>query len=131
MIAALLTAVPTVALPTAAALLGAATPSPMPTPAIQVDPDLGSPGILGFVFTFVLALVLIALVLSMSRHLRKVDRNARLSAAADDEPAPSSGTSAHMAAPATTSADVSEGETGGDVGGSAGRGGDDEAEGRA
>lgn len=65
-----------------AALLVAA-PAPSPTPAVQVDPNLGSPGILGFVFTFVLALVLIALVLSLSRHLRTVDRNARLATATD------------------------------------------------
>lgn len=64
----------------------AVTPSPTPSPAIQVDPNLGSPGILGFVFTFALALVLIGLALSLTRHLRKVDRNARLAAAAETPP---------------------------------------------
>ena len=70
----------------AATIAAAVTPSPAPSPAVQVDPNLGSPGILGFVFTFALALVLIGLALSLTRHLRKVDRNARLAAAAETPP---------------------------------------------
>lgn len=76
------------------ALLLAATPSPAPSPLPQADPSLGSPGFIGFVFTFVLALVVIGLALLMSRELRKVNRNARLAAAEEaagrrgaDEPA--------------------------------------------
>lgn len=65
-------------------LLLAVAPSPSPTPQPQVNPNLGSPGFIGFVFTFVLALALIGLVLSMSRHLRSVNRNARLEAAAQE-----------------------------------------------
>ena len=87
----MISAVLAVAVPTAVAAVvpAAATPAPSPSPssAVTVDPNLGSPGILGFVFTFVLALALIALVLSLARQLRKVDRNARLAAVteADDE----------------------------------------------
>ncbi len=66
------------------ALLVAATPSPSPSPLPQADPSLGSPGFIGFVFTFVLALVVIGLALLMSRELRKVNRNARLAAAAEE-----------------------------------------------
>ena len=64
-------------------LLLAATPSPSPSPLPQADPSLGSPGFIGFVFTFVLALVVIGLALLMTRELRKVNRRARLAAAAE------------------------------------------------
>jgi hypothetical protein len=65
------------------ALLLAATPGPSPSPLPQADPSLGSPGFIGFVFTFVLAVVVIGLGLLMTRELRKVNRRARLAAAAE------------------------------------------------
>jgi hypothetical protein len=90
----------------------AATPSPSPSPAPQADPSLGSPGFVGFLFTFLLAAAVIALVWSMSRQLRKVDRNARLAAAAEegaaDEPAddePTGGSADDEAAADEPSAD--------------------------
>lgn len=61
----------------------AATPSPSPSPLPQADPSLGSPGFIGFVFTFVLALVVIGLALLMTRELRKVNRRARLTATSE------------------------------------------------
>ena len=56
------------------AALAAATPSPSPsvTPA-----GGGSPGFLGFVFTFGLAIAAAGIFLSLTRHLRIVDRRAR------------------------------------------------------
>jgi len=47
--------------------------------------DAGSPGILGFVATFVLALAVIGLMLSLTRHLRRV-------AASPEPPEPDDGT---------------------------------------
>ena len=58
--------------------------APTPTPQPQVAPTLGSPGFVGFLFTFLLAAALIALAWSLTRQLRKVDRNARLKAAAEE-----------------------------------------------
>lgn len=73
----------------------------------KVTPDDGgSPGFLGFVFTFAVALALVGLILSMRRHLRTVDRNARL-----QPPIPTS-TSEQVVAQATTSSDVGSGEGG-------------------
>ncbi|MGV8978178.1 MAG: hypothetical protein ACOH17_09055 [Cellulomonas sp.] len=39
--------------------------------------SLGSPGIAGFIVTFVLAVALIGLFLSLTRHLRIVERRSR------------------------------------------------------
>lgn len=55
-------------------LLGAATPSP--EPATIPPADITSPGIVGFIFTFGLALVCVLLFLSLTKHLRKVNRRA-------------------------------------------------------
>jgi len=41
-------------------------------PAQTTAADTGSPGLLGFVATFVLALAVIGLMLSLTRHLRRV-----------------------------------------------------------
>jgi hypothetical protein len=59
-----------------AALL--ATPGPTPTP-VEMEPWTVSPGLEGFFWGFfVLALVSIPLFWSMTRHMRKVDHNARM-----------------------------------------------------
>ena len=58
--------------------------APTPSPAPQVDPQLGSPGFIGFLWIFLVAVALILLVMSMGRHLRKVQRNERLRAAAEE-----------------------------------------------
>ncbi|GIG28578.1 hypothetical protein [Cellulomonas marina] len=53
-----------------------ATPTPGPSPSTAVElgeSDLGSPGFLGFVVTFVLALAVIGLLLSLTRKLRRVN----------------------------------------------------------
>ena len=58
-------------------LVRAVTSTPTPSPTGTVATSLGSPGITGFVVTFVLAIALIGLFLSLTRHLRIVDRRAR------------------------------------------------------
>ena len=72
-------------------LLLAAAPSPSPS-ATSVIPGGGSPGILGFVFTFALAAAVILLALSMTRHLRRVDARAKPRDADEAPPAAGDGT---------------------------------------
>ena len=57
----------------------AAVPSPSPSPSdVTIDgTPLGSPGFLGFVFTFALAVAVVFLVLSLTKQLRVVDRRAK------------------------------------------------------
>jgi hypothetical protein len=58
-------------------LVSVVTPSPTPTPTGVAATSLGSPGITGFIVTFLVALALIGLFLSLTRHLRIVDRRSR------------------------------------------------------
>ncbi|MFJ3405809.1 hypothetical protein [Promicromonospora sp. NPDC090134] len=64
----------------AGALALAADPSPNPTEG-QLRPGLESwqvsPGLVGFLVTFVLALACVLLFLNMSKHLRRAGHNAR------------------------------------------------------
>jgi hypothetical protein len=60
----------------------AATPEPSPSPTAQAVGS-GSPGFLGFVFTFLLAVAAVLLFLSLTRHLRKVSRRAAQQEAED------------------------------------------------
>lgn len=67
--------------PLIAGVLAAATePSPNPTEG-QLRPGLEtwqvSPGLIGFVITFALALACVVLFLNMSKHLRRAGHNAR------------------------------------------------------
>jgi hypothetical protein len=64
------------------------TPSPFPSPSgVAVTASQGgSPGFLGFVFTFVLAVAVVLLFLSLTKHLRVVDRRAKQLGLDDDEP---------------------------------------------
>ncbi|HKP06835.1 MAG TPA: hypothetical protein VJU58_06245 [Microbacterium sp.] len=50
-------------------LPAAATPTPTPTPA--VDPNLVSPGVVGFLFTAIIAIAVIFLVWDMMRRIRR------------------------------------------------------------
>jgi hypothetical protein len=84
----------------------------------------GTGGFLGFVVTFLLAGALIALVLSLTRQLRKIDRNARAAALSDDPtdeaptPLPTPPTAAATPSTSTTSEQVvARGHTSSDVGG--------------
>ncbi|GAB2453981.1 hypothetical protein [Xylanimonas ulmi] len=58
--------------------LAAAAPSPSPSPAKQLDATTVTPGIAGFIATFLLVLAAIGLFLLMSRSLRRTGHNARL-----------------------------------------------------
>lgn len=57
--------------------LAAAAPSPSPSDVLVSDSEGGSPGFLGFVFTFALAVACVGLFLSLTRQLRVVDRRAK------------------------------------------------------
>lgn len=48
------------------------TPGPSPTAVVGPDPDLVTPGVAGFLVTFLLAVATILLLRSMTYHLRKV-----------------------------------------------------------
>lgn len=61
----------------------AVAPSPSPSTIEIPAEDQTSPGLLGFVVTFAVAGAVILLGLSLVRHLRVVDRNARRREAAD------------------------------------------------
>ena len=62
-----------------AAVVGvlAAAPSPSPSDVELTEPGAGSPGFLGFVVTFLLAVAAIGLFLSLTKQLRVVDRRAK------------------------------------------------------
>ena len=52
-------------------------PSPSPS-GVTIDPTQGgSPGFLGFVFTFLVAIAAVFLFLSLTKQMRKVDRRAK------------------------------------------------------
>lgn len=52
-------------------LLALAT-DPTPAPAFEGDPDTITPGVIGFVVTFLVAAVTVLLVLDMVRRIRRV-----------------------------------------------------------
>jgi len=55
----------------------AVTPSPYPSDITVTQSTGGSPGFLGFVFTFLLAVAAVLLFLSLTKQLRRVDRRAK------------------------------------------------------
>lgn len=85
--------------PLVGALAATSTPSPSPTSNLLqgIDPGDVSPGLLGFLPVFVIALACIGLFLSLTSKLRKVNRRqerldaeeaAAQAAAAPEDPAP-------------------------------------------
>ena len=68
----------------AALLLAAPAPSPSPSDVTIDGTPVGSPGFLGFVFTFLLAVALVFLFLSLTKQLRVVDRRAKKLGLDDD-----------------------------------------------
>jgi hypothetical protein len=82
-------------------MLIAATPSPYPSPSgVAVTASQGgSPGFLGFVFTFLLAIAVVLLFLSLTKQLRKVDRRAKQEGLLDDPDAGVGGIDAGAAGP--------------------------------
>lgn len=75
--------------------LATATAAPAPSPGGEVDPADISPGLLGFLPVFFIALACIGLFLSLTSKLRKVNRRQALldaeEAAAAGAPAPGAG----------------------------------------
>ena len=63
----------------------AATPSPSPSP--QFDPVTVTPGWVGFVITFLIAIVTVALILDMTRRVRRVRYRAEVREMLDAEEA--------------------------------------------
>ncbi|MCP2637827.1 hypothetical protein K0817_014835 [Microbacterium sp. HD4P20] len=53
------------------ALLGGAAATPTPTPTPQVDPELVTPGVEGFIITALVAVAVIFLVWDMMRRIRR------------------------------------------------------------
>ncbi|WP_205708836.1 hypothetical protein [Kineococcus siccus] len=74
-----------------AALL-AATPSPSPSTTPEVDADLVTPGLWGFVALFFLALAVYFLGRSMARRVRRVNQRARIEAELQEEESRADGT---------------------------------------
>ena len=94
----------------------AVTPTPSPTGAAATS--LGSPGITGFIVTFVLAVALIGLFLSLTRHLRIVDRRSRQREEPDEADAPAPGTGPGVVPPLQAGNDrAADDEAGGDEAG--------------
>lgn len=99
----------------------AAEPSPSPS-TVEIPPeDQTSPGLLGFLVTFAVAVAVIALAFSLVRHLRVVERNARRLEEEDAATAPGDAATAvsGTAAPGTAAASP-DGEASGDRPGPAG-----------
>lgn len=66
-------------------LLVSATPSPSPSPAF--DPTTVTPGWVGFVITFAVALLTVVLILDMNRRVRRVRYRSEVTEMLDAEDA--------------------------------------------
>ncbi|PVU83537.1 hypothetical protein DDP54_11655 [Cellulomonas sp. WB94] len=104
-------------------LVVAVTPTPSPSATGAAATSLGSPGITGFVVTFVLAVALIGLFLSLTRHLRIVDRRSRQREEQDEADASAPGAEEGVVPPAPAADDgAGSDEAGSDGAGDAGAG---------
>jgi len=65
--------------------LALAAPTPSPSGVEITDAAKGSPGFIGFVVTFLLALAAVGLFLSLTKQLRVVDRRAKQLGLDDDD----------------------------------------------
>jgi hypothetical protein len=72
--------------------LALVAPSPSPSGVDITDAGKGSPGFIGFVVTFLLALAAVGLFLSLTKQLRVVDRRAKQLELDDDPPHQDRGT---------------------------------------
>jgi hypothetical protein len=75
--------------------------TPTPTPSADFDPDLVTPGVIGFVVTLALILATIVILISMNRRVRRVNYRAEIAQRLDAEEV--------AAADATTPEDDSSG----------------------
>jgi hypothetical protein len=53
-------------------------PTPSPVPTSGVDADLVTPGVWGFVITFLLVVAVIVLIIDMTRRIRRVTHRAQV-----------------------------------------------------
>ncbi len=53
-------------------------PTPSPVPTSGVDADLVTPGVWGFVVTFLLVVVVVLLIIDMTRRIRRVNYRAQV-----------------------------------------------------
>lgn len=61
--------------------------TPTPTPSADFDPDLVTPGVIGFVVTLALILATIVILISMNRRVRRVNYRAEIAQRLDAEEA--------------------------------------------
>ncbi len=47
-------------------------PTPSPLPAYEGDPNLVTPGVIGFAVTFIVAIATVLLVIDMTRRVRRI-----------------------------------------------------------
>lgn len=60
-------------IPLASTILGwMADPTPTPIPAYDGDPNLITPGVIGFAVTFLIAIATVLLIIDMTRRVRRV-----------------------------------------------------------
>ena len=67
--------------------VGAASDTPSPSPSAAFDPTTVTPGWIGFVITFAVALLTVALILDMNRRVRRVRYRAEVTEMLDAEDA--------------------------------------------
>jgi hypothetical protein len=53
-------------------------PTPSPSPTSRIDPDLVTPGVWGFVVTFLLVVAVVLLIIDMTRRMRRVTHRAQV-----------------------------------------------------
>lgn len=66
-------------------IISMATPSPTPSPVKQPDPELVTPGFLGFAIVAILVIAVVALVWDMQRRIRRTRYRAEIDAELDAE----------------------------------------------
>ena len=69
----------------ASPLRAAATPTPSPSPAPDFNPDTVTPGLVGFLITFLIAVAVVLLILDMVRRIRRVRYRDEIRQLLDDE----------------------------------------------
>jgi len=69
----------------AALVAATSVPTPVPVPGFDGDPNIVTPGVIGFVLTLLVAVVTVLLVLDMTRRVRRVRYREQVNAALDAE----------------------------------------------
>ena len=69
----------------AALVAATSVPTPVPVPGFDGDPNVVTPGVIGFVLTLLVAVVTVLLVFDMTRRVRRVRYREQVNAALDAE----------------------------------------------